>query len=208
MSSSPRTLTEDEISLRVAAPVFFEELIGAHTASLVEKGDPEAFTSWKEIRQQSDREFASLSAEELLQVNEQRQAQPFERQSIEFAAALTRFAAEADIPLDQHNISPHQAVACYSKIIRNEWEQDLAASEEGMPREDLRFVAAREIEQSKAEYLELTEPAKQKFGEMSQAARNEFLDDQRQVGQAALQAQRQSLQQSPARDIDPPEHDD
>lgn len=205
MSSNQRSLTEDEVYLRVAAPGFFEELVSAHTASLIESGNPEAFTAWKEVRLRNDREFATLADEERRQVNELRQSQSFERQSVDFAAAVTRFAAEAEIPLAQYNLSPQEAVDLHRRIIHEEWEQDLG---DIAPQEDMRFVASREIEQSRNRHLEETAPERNEFGKMSQTAREEFLNEQREVGKAALLAQQQSPHQTQDRDIDPPEHGD
>ena len=207
MPSDQPSLSENEIYLRVNAPVFFDDLMSAHTASLIERGDPEALTAWKEIRQQSGQEFAAVPAEEIARVGEEREKKSFDMQSIEFAAALTRFAAESDIPLSQYDLSPQKAVAVYGKILEEELELRLSDAAQDLPPVDRQMEANREIDQSKTRHQALTDPRTNSFG-LSQAARDELIEDQRKVGKLAREAQQQSLDPSQDHDIDPPDHDD
>lgn len=208
MSAENRSLTEDEIKLRVTTPLFFEDLIGSRTETIIEAKNPEAFAAWKEIREQANREFATLSADALLEVAREQQAKPFDVQCKDLAATLSRFAASLDIPLERLG-APEQTAASCARILREEREFEFAAehSPDQIPPLDMRLVAGREIDESRAAYREQTEPAQNQFREMSQSARDEFLAEQRQIGRDALKSQSQSIQQTQTQSIDPPEHD-
>lgn len=214
MSNQNHAISNDEIYLRVTAPMFFEDLIGAHTATLVERADPEAFASWKQIRLVRETAFAAISSEHLVEVDRQRQEKSFEAQSLDFAAALARFGAESEIPLERHNLSPRQAGELYVNILREEWGQERVPAgmsfvperndgSDTVSQEDLRFVVNREIDASKVKHIQQTDPALNTFKGMSAAARDEFLKEQRAIGQEVLTAQEQSFQQVEVRRTDP-----
>lgn len=209
MPAEQPSLSDEELHLRVAAPLFFEDLVGSHTDTIVEAKNPEAFAAWKEIRQQADREFAALSAETLLEVAREQQSKPFDTQCNDLAEALSRFAAHADIPLEGGLGSTEETLASCAKILQGEREFDFtiepSSAHRPAPPRDPRFEAGREIDQSRAAYREQTEPALNEFREMSQSARDEFLAEQRQIGKEALRSQTQSIQQTRVQKVDLPE---
>lgn len=215
MPAEDQLLSEDEIHLRVAAPDFFKELIDSRTATLWQEGNLEALTAWKQEREQKDRLFAELAPQVKLDVSQQSQDVSFEMQAVQFAAAFNRLAAEYDMPVEGMQIDAEQAARAYAKVLHEKWTQEHQSlpsaaqtiGDEEIPREDMRFVVGREIEASKERHHEATEPTRNALGEMSQAAKDDYLAEQLQAGKAAVKAQEVSLQKTQDRDQEPPDRD-
>jgi hypothetical protein len=211
-----RSLLDDEIHLRVTAPEFFQELIDSRTATLQERGDLEELVAWKEIREQNNREFSELTPQEIQAVLARNGQISPEMQSMEFASSLARYSDQNNIPFKPEQIDPLQAFLGYEQI-RNEERGSISlpsANESGqiigdeeIPREDMRFVVAREIDSAKEYHRSMTEPALNSLGTMSREAKDEFLANLKLAGKEALKAQEQSIQQDQARSIEPPDRE-
>lgn len=213
-------LSQDEIFLRANAPQFFQELRDAHTATLIEQGNPEALTAWKEVNQLRDLQYDQLPPDIKMNAGETQEQRSIEMQGLEFAGATTRYAAENDISFNEQGLTPGQLADSYARVQREELEHDMlqTALDDGpeptrqaphrghdapsqtmgdvpLP-EDKRFEVARQIDAAKEQHRQQTEPSRNAFGEMSDQARQEFLEEQKQVAQDALHTQQQSIDQA------------
>lgn len=196
MPANDQLLSEDEIHLRVAAPDFFKELIDSRTATLMQEGDLEALTAWKQSTEQKDRLFAELAPQVKLDFDQRQQNMSFDMQVVQFAAAFNRLAAEYEMPVEGRQIDSQQAARAYAQILREKWTQEnqllpsAAEPEQNIgdqeiPREDMRFVVAREIDASRKDYREATEPSLNTGPKMGQIAREEFLAEQKRIAAEA-----------------------
>jgi hypothetical protein len=205
MSTNENLLSDDEVYLRVTAPNFFKELIDSHTATLVQEGNPEALTAWKQSREIKDHLFAELAPKAQLEIGEQRDGSSLEMQSVKFTAALNRLAAEYDMPVN--HVNHEQAAHAYSKVLHEEWVHQGINPDDPIPAEDMQFVVNRDIEESKKLHHERTEPRINSFGKMTKDEKDRFMADQVDVGKSALEAKEISLDKNQGRDIDPPDHE-
>lgn len=196
MSNNDHFLSEDEIHFRIASPEFFKELIDSRTATLIEEGNPEALTAWKETREHKDRLFAELAPQVKLDVEERGYSISLERQIVEFVAAFNRLAAEYELPIEKLNTDSKQAADAYAKLLH---ERFFA--------EDMRFTVAREIDASKQGHHQATEPKSNSFGKESQATRSSYLAEQVKIGGKAQEAQELSRFDAPSQKFDSPEQE-
>lgn len=199
------TLSEDELYLRVNHPKFFNELVDAHTATLVEQHDTEGLTAWKETTEQRNHAFAEIDSLTKEHMQSQQQAMSHDMQGVQFSAAVMRYSADNNIPFQHAEIDREQAAAAYEQVEREEREPlnlpparepGQTIGDEPAPKEDLRFVANREIDESRRRHAEAIDPAQHSFGDMAADAKADFMAEQDKVSREAIKAQEQSLQQT------------
>lgn len=190
MPPKTNSISGDEMTLRLHAPKFFQELIDSRTASLIEANDPEALTAWKQEREQKDQLW-----KEILKDNPQVQQQVLDREVLEqsvkgFALEFSRRVPEINEEVLQESLTD---------IIRNEQDPPW---DHNAPPLDMRHTVAKELDNKKEQELN---DRNLSAHSMPGAGREEFLKEQLSVGKEVEAVKNE--QAIPPKKIDPPSND-
>lgn len=164
MPPKSNNISGDEMYLRLHAPKFFKELIDSRTATLMEAGNPEDLTAWKQERQQKDQLW-----KEMIQETPGLQQQVLDKEI--FQKAVQGYAQEVS-KLDPKNIDPEVMEASIADLIQGEldplWDNNA-------PPLDMRFVAAAQIDKHREQERDDRDLSGKSMSEQGPNIREEYL---------------------------------